>query len=124
MNLGVSGTPSQWWTWRAPCEKFRMMILYINGIFCSNFFAWRVNWKPCQKAWYGYYYTPLKGDRFPVSLPKDEEGSLLVNEEDKLRYAVTRPGGHLFFPFQCELCHFRDSQVRSPNMRVGPLEDT
>jgi hypothetical protein len=35
--LGVSGTPSQWWTWRAPCEKCRTLIFYRKGIFCANF---------------------------------------------------------------------------------------
>jgi hypothetical protein len=59
-----------------------------------------------------------------VRLPKDEEGSLLVNEEDKLRFAVARPGDHLFCPFQCELCHFRNIQGRSPNRGLGPLDDT
>jgi hypothetical protein len=123
MNLGVSGTPRQWWTWRAPCEKCRTVISYRKDIFCANFFAWRGNWKPFQKAWCGDCYTPLKGDRFPVRLPKDEEGSLLVNEEEKLRFAVARQGDHLFCPFQCELCHFRNIQSRSPNLKLGPLED-
>jgi hypothetical protein len=59
-----------------------------------------------------------------VKLPKDEEGNLLVNEEDKLRFAVARPGDHLFCPFQCELCHFRNIQDKSPNMGLGPLDDT
>jgi hypothetical protein len=88
MKLGVSGTPSQWWTWRAPCEKCRTLISYRKGIFCANFFTERGNWTPCQKAWCGDCYTPLKGYRFPVKLRKDEEGYLLVNEEDKLRFAV------------------------------------
>jgi hypothetical protein len=38
--------------------------------------------------------------------------------------AVARPGDHLFCPFQCELCHFRNIQGRSPNMGRGPLDDT
>jgi hypothetical protein len=123
MNLGVSGTPIQWWAWRALCEKCRTMISYRKGIFCENLLAWRSNWKPCQKAWYGDCYTPLKGYRFPVRLPKDEEGNLLANEEDKLRFAVARPGDNLFCPFQCELCHFRNIQGRSPSLKLGPLED-
>jgi hypothetical protein len=65
----------------------------------------------------------LKGDRFPVRFPKDEEGNLLVNEEDKLRFAVARPGDHLFCPLQCELCHFRNLQGRSPQVGVGLLGD-
>jgi hypothetical protein len=124
MNLAVSGTPNQWWTWRAPCVKCRTMISYRKGIFCANFFAWQGNWKPCQQTLCGGCYTPLKGDRFPVRLRKDEEGNLLVNEEDKLRFSVARPGDHLFCPFQCELCQFRNIQGRSPNRGLGPLDDT
>jgi hypothetical protein len=71
MNLGVSGTTGQWWTLRAPCERCRMMIPYRKEIFIANFFAWRGNWKPCHKAWCGGCYTPLKGGRFPIRLPKD-----------------------------------------------------
>jgi hypothetical protein len=41
-----------------------------------------------------------------------------------LRFAVVRPGDHLFCPFQCELCHFRNIQGRSPNRGLGPLDDT
>jgi hypothetical protein len=58
-----------------------------------------------------------------VRLPKDKEGNLLANEEDKLRFAVARPGYHLFFPFKCELCHFRSVQGGSPKLKLGPLED-
>jgi hypothetical protein len=115
--LPLSRTPNPWWTWRAPCKKCQTMISYRNGIFCANFFAWRGNWKPRQKAWCGDCYTPLKGGRFPVRLPKDEEGNLLVNEQDKLRLAVARPGDHLF-------CHFRNIQGRSPKMGLGPLDNT
>jgi hypothetical protein len=101
------------------------MILYRKGIFCANLFAWKVNWKPCQKAWSGDCYTPLKGGSFPVRLPKDEECNLLVNEEDKLRFDVARPGDHLCCPFQCELCHFRNIQGRLlPSTGLGTLDDT
>jgi hypothetical protein len=46
-----------------------------------------------------------------------------VNEEDKLRFVVARPGDHLCCPFQCELCHFRNIQGRLPNMGLGYLDD-
>jgi hypothetical protein len=118
-NLGVSGTTSQWWTWRAPCERCRTLISYRKGIFCANFFNGRGNWKPCQKAWCGDCYTPLKG----VRMSKDKEGNLLVNEEDKLHFAVARPGYHLFFSFQCELCHFWNLHGRPPRLGSGLLGD-
>jgi hypothetical protein len=122
-NLGVSDTHSQWWTWRAPYERCRTLIPYSKGIFCANFFTGRGNWKPCHKAWCGDCYIPLKGERSLARLPNDEEGSLLVNEEDKLRFAVAQPGDHLFCPFQCELCHFRNLQGRSPQLGSGLLGD-
>jgi hypothetical protein len=75
-------------------------------------------------VWCGDCYTPLKGDKFSVRFPKDEEGNLLVNEEDKLRFTVARPGDHLFCLFQCELCHFRNIQGLSSNLGLGPLEET
>jgi hypothetical protein len=83
-----------------------------GNLFARVLFAWRGYWKPCQKAWCGVCYTPLNGYRFPLRLPKDEEGNLLVNEEDKLRFDVDRLGDHLFSPFKCELCHSRNIQCR------------
>jgi hypothetical protein len=65
----------------------------------------------------------LKADRFLVRLPKDEKGNLLVNEEDKLCFAVARPIYHLFCPFQCEICHFWNLQGRSPQVGSGLLGD-
>jgi hypothetical protein len=59
-----------------------------------------------------------------VRLFKYEEGNLLVKEEDTLRFAVARPGGHLFCLFQCAICHFKNIQGRSPIMGLGPLDDT
>jgi hypothetical protein len=56
---------------------------------------------------------PIEGGRFRVRLPKEEEGNLLVNEEDKLRFAVARPGDHLFFLFQHELCHSLNLRFRT-----------
>jgi hypothetical protein len=46
-----------------------------------------------------------------------------VNEEEKLRFAVAKPGEHLCFPFQCDICHFSNTQCRSPGMWLGPLGD-
>jgi hypothetical protein len=100
------------------------MISYRKGIFCAVFLASRGNWRPCQNAWCGNCYTPLEGDRFPVRLPKDEEGNLLVSEEDKYRFGEARSGDHLFCPFQCKLCHLRNIQGRSPMVGTGLLGDT
>jgi hypothetical protein len=95
-----------------------------KGNILRIFLGSRGNWKPCQKAWCRSCYTRLEGDRFPVRLPKDEEGIFLVSEEDKFRFGEARPGDHLFCPFQCELCHFRNIQGRSPVMGKALLGDT
>jgi hypothetical protein len=68
-------------------------------------------------------FQTAKGDRFPVRLPKDEEGNLLVNKEDSERLVVAHQSGGLFFPFKCELCHFRNLQDRSPMDGAGKLGD-
>jgi hypothetical protein len=96
-----------------------------KGIFCANLFTGRGNWKPCQKSWCGDCYNPWGGGggRLPVRVPKDELGNLRLNEEDKLCFDVTRPGDHLFCPFQCELFHFRNLQGRSPQVGSGLLGD-
>jgi hypothetical protein len=65
-------------------------ISYRKGIFCANFLASRGNWVPCQKAWCGNCYTPLEGGRFPMRLQKDDEGNMLVTEEDKLSFGFSR----------------------------------
>jgi hypothetical protein len=47
-------------------------------------------------VWCNEYFQPLKRDSFPVHLPKDEEGNLLVNEEDRNRYGVTSQVANFF----------------------------
>jgi hypothetical protein len=48
---------------------------------------------------------------------------VLVNEEDKNRFLIARVGDHVLCPFQCELCHFRNIQGRSPMKGKGVLND-
>jgi hypothetical protein len=38
----------------------------------------------------------------------DEDGELLVEEDEDERFKVARAGDHLMISFQCELCHFRN----------------
>jgi hypothetical protein len=44
----------------------------------------------------------------------DEDGELLEEENDSLRFKEARAGDHLMVPFQCELCHFRNITLRDP----------
>jgi hypothetical protein len=48
---------------------------------------------------------------------------VLLNEEDKTRFLRSRVGDHVLCLFQCELCHFRNMQGRSPVKGTGVLND-
>jgi hypothetical protein len=48
---------------------------------------------------------------------------VLVNEEDKTRVLGARVVDHVFCPFKCELCQFRNMQGRSPMKGTGVLDD-
>jgi hypothetical protein len=48
---------------------------------------------------------------------------MIVNEDDKTRCLRARVGDHVLCPFQCELCHFRNMQGRSPMKGTGVLND-
>jgi hypothetical protein len=78
---------------------------------------------PCQKAWCASCYKVPEGSRFPISFLKDEDGNVLVNEEDKTMFLGARVEDHVVCPFQCELCHFRNMQGRSPMKGTGVLND-
>jgi hypothetical protein len=79
---------------------------------------------PCQKACCAECYKVPKGSRFPIRLPMDEDENVLDNDEDKTRFLGARVGDHVVFPFQCDLCHFRNLQGRSPMYGSGVLDDT
>jgi hypothetical protein len=50
---------------------------------------------PCHKARCAECYKVPKGSRFPIRLPKDEDGNVLVNDEDKTRFLGARVGDHV-----------------------------
>jgi hypothetical protein len=79
---------------------------------------------PCQKAWCAECYKVPKGSRFPIRLLNDEDGIVLVNDEDKTRLLGARVGDHAVCPFQCELCHLWNLQGRSPIYGSGVLNNT
>jgi hypothetical protein len=79
---------------------------------------------PCQKAWCAECYKVPKWSRFPIRLPKDEDGSVIVNDEDKTRFLGGRVGDYVVCPFQCDLCHFWNLQGCSPMYGSGVLTET
>ena len=45
----------------------------------------------------------------------EEDGIEIPKEEDKEDYLVSRKGDDLMCLFQCELCHFRNMELRNPD---------
>jgi hypothetical protein len=51
---------------------------------------------------------------FPIRRPTDEEGYVAVVEKDARRFLFGREGDQYITTFQCDLCHFRNMNDRSP----------
>jgi hypothetical protein len=116
--LGLVGTPGKFWTWPANCLKCGIVRKGTNGLFCSNFGAYRGgHFEVCWRVWCRSCYTPHPLDRFHVNTPKDEDGfEWLSKPNDTFRYKQARNGDHLITPFQCEWCLFRLLTGTIPNL--------
>jgi len=54
-------------------------------------------------------------NEFPVARPQDEEGELMIlDEEEESRFMIARNGDNLVTPFQCDTCHFVNIMKREP----------
>ena len=49
----------------------------------------------------------------------DDEGEVWVKPGDETRFEQGHEGDHLFYPFQCDLCWFRNLKGRDPVERNG-----
>ena len=68
--------------------------------------------------WCERCYCAAEEEIFPLTKPQDEEGFDLTQSEDRLRHLCARHGDHLLFPFQCDLCYFRNLTNRDPGQSV------
>jgi hypothetical protein len=123
MNLGVCGYTATVVELESSLRSLPCDDLLQKGNLCAIFWSKRENWMPCQKAWCASYYKVPEGSRFPIRLPKGEDGNVFVNEEDKTRFFRARVRDHVLCPFQCKLCHFINMQCRSPMKGTGVLND-
>jgi hypothetical protein len=87
------------------CQRF---LQAGGGIFCANYFA--------KQGTFGCF-TPLGARQFPIKQKLDDDGKIMEDDDDDLRFKCSRPGDHLMIPFQCEVCHFRNIMQRDPNRR-------
>ena len=63
-------------------------------------------------AWHRACYRLMKDDNFPISTLADIDDVEDPSEEDKYKHA--RNGDYFSCPFQCDLCHFWNIQIRDP----------
>ena len=84
-----------------------------TGLFCGNFFHKRGPFPACQMAWHRACYRLMKDDSFPISTLADIDDVEDPSEEDKYKHA--RNGDNFSCPFQCDLCHFHNIQIRDPD---------
>jgi hypothetical protein len=86
-----------------------------DGIFCANYFARRGPFAPCLSSYCGPCYTTLGIRRFPIRQKVDDDGGVIEDDNDDIRFKCARAGDHLMIPFQCETCHFRNIMQRDPD---------
>ena len=85
-----------------------------QGLFCANFCSKRGPWDPCRSTWCGKCYSLPPSSNFYIMKPQNDMGTLWISEGDEERFLVARSGDFLHFPFQCDLCWFRNLKYRSP----------
>jgi len=86
-----------------------------QGLFCANFASSRGSWMACHQSWCHKCYSSDNELGFWIEQPQDVEGVKWHKKKvDGERYLYGRAGDHLMSPFQCDLCVFRNLQVRDP----------
>ena len=94
------------------CVQCRKTLVKRVGVFCGHFYKERGPYPPCQTMWCGGWY---------VDQSKDGE------REVESRYEAGRNSNHMNTYFQCNICHFRNIQVRSlerSNLKYKTLLET
>jgi len=86
-----------------------------KGIFCANCSVKRGPFPPCKQGWCASCYVQEGPIEFAVKQTLDEEGNVIVKNNDTTRFLVGRDGDHLMTPFQCEICHFRNIYMQDPH---------
>jgi hypothetical protein len=90
-----------------------------SGVVCANFGKPRKTGIVCMGMWHAKCYRQDPKDPFPVLHANDLDDAVLRSEQlesdDPDRFRKARDGDHLMCPFQCDVCHFRNIQGRSPS---------
>ena len=79
------------------------------------------NWSACGACGFELLQSPL-GRLFSVRLLVDDEGGdgrVWVKPGDETRFEQVHEVAHLFYPFQCDLCCFKNLKGRDPMEKNG-----
>lgn len=110
--------PRNFMTWRGLCLVCGKVLRHGTGIFCGNFLRSRGRFRPCLAAWCGDCYMEHPQDPFPVQrslVDEEEEEDLVTEDRTGERFRHGRNGDHIMgIPFECDLCHFRNVNLRNP----------
>ena len=89
--------------------------MQMQGLFCANYAKMRGGFESCHGAWCATCYTPARPEEFPIQRTLEEDGIEIPKEEDEDNYLTARKGDDKMCVFQCEVCHFRNMEMRDPN---------
>ena len=68
----------------------------------------------CNGYWCHGCYRLEDDNYFPIRRPTDEDGYVVNIPRDKNRFMFGRAGDQYLTTFQCDVCHFRNVNFRSP----------
>jgi hypothetical protein len=88
-------------------------VTFESGIICANSGVPQGHILACDAAWRASCFTAHPLDCFEVKMPRDFNGALLVELEDKIHLKQACPEDHRCTPFQCPNCQSQNIQGKS-----------
>jgi hypothetical protein len=85
-----------------------------RALCCANASHARGGWPKCSGYWCHGCYRLEDDKYFPIRRPTDEDGYVVIVPRDRDRFMFGRAGDQLLTTFQCDTCHFRNINFRSP----------
>ena len=121
-DLGWSArNKRRWYKLDVLCWKCQRHVTHRSGIICANFGQNRGLFRPCQGAWCASCFVTHPLDTFETAVPRDFNGPLLAEVEDKIRFRLARAGDNICTAFQCLNCHSQN--IRGTDLDLEDVRD-
>lgn len=129
LDLDKSGPPQKCSEWRGTCVRCSRRRMWLEGVFCANYYYSLNGYPPCRSMWCGVCYISPKTPHFPLMTLKQLQSNLEKEKSDRLTQAWKklhqkpnsflhgRDGDHLMVPFECDLCIFRKLKGHNPGLK-------